>query len=193
MAEEENNQQEPEKNQQEPEAEKSPDFEKIQQELEQYKTLLSQEKEKSKKELAGLNRKISELEKASLTEKEKEEREKEEARQEAEQAKQEALQYRTQLAREKMIYESGLKPDDSLLINAPDEEGIQKQVEYLKQRDEALLAEERKKWELERSKTRAPSSGGNSGNLTYEDLMKMSEEELQKLPPGFTEKIFGGK
>lgn len=160
---------------------------------------INEVEERYKKEISGLNRRNSDLEKKleqeqlkGKSEAEKIEIERQRAIEEAAAAKSEAEQYRIGLLREKLIHEAGLTPNDSVLITAPDEDGIKKQVDYLKQHDKEVadraVETVRKEW----FGGGKPNAGNTDKKLTYDDLVKMPEEELQKLPAKFTEQIFGG-
>jgi len=162
--------------------------------IEALRKQLDEMQERFKKETSGLNRRNSELErkleeaeKEKMSEQERLEYEKKQWETEREKARQEAEEYRIGLLREKKVHEAGLGPEAVDLLTGKDEESIDKQIAYFK-----TLVDKRVKEQLEQEisqrfpNRQKPKAGGDSGELTYEDMMNMSEDEVKALG---TEKV----
>lgn len=152
-----------------------------------------------KAEITGLNRRNSELEKkleeaekAKMTEKERAEYEKKKLEEEKEQAKREVIEFRLQKERLVELYAGGLDDDAGRFITGNTQEEIKESVkklnEYIDKRASARVeAEVKKRFDG----TGKPGGGDKPGTkLTYEDVLKLSDAEIKKLPPESLDQFF---
>lgn len=140
-----------------------------------------------KKEIAGLNRKISELEKARKDTEQAGMTEAEKLKARLDEMDRNLSEQRTIALREQIAHRSGLDPEDMDLITASDEETITAQVNRILAIREKAKVEERK--EYDRKNGRRVTTSKEHDNLTYADLLNMSEQQLAQLPPGVVDAI----
>jgi DNA repair exonuclease SbcCD ATPase subunit len=152
-----------------------------------------------KAEITGLNRRNSELEKkleeaekAKMTEKERAEFDLKQAREAADKARREAQEFQLERTRLEKLFAAGLDADAAPLVggNTPEEieERVKKLNEYIDKRASARVeAEVKKRFDG----TGKPGGGDKPGaTLTYEDVLKLSEAEIKKLPPEMLDQFF---
>lgn len=167
--------------------------------LDAFKAEMEKKMETFKKEIDGLNRRNSALEKErddlkkqSMSEKERADYELKEAREATERAKREAQEFQLERVRMKALIDAGLDPKDASLVGGASEEEILDRVKQLKERVDALAnarveAEVRKRFDS----AGKPGGGDKPGStLTWEDINKMSEAEIRKLPPETLDQFF---
>lgn len=152
-----------------------------------------------KTEINGLNRRNSELEKkleeaekAKMTEKERAEFDLKRAKEEADKARREAQEFQLERTRLERLYAAGLDADAAGFVGGgtPEEidERVKKLNEYIERRASARVEAEVKKRFDGAGK---PGGGDKAGTkLTYDDVLKMSDADLQKLPPETLDQFF---
>jgi hypothetical protein len=166
-------------------------------------------KAEMKKEIAGLNRKVSTVEKekaeikaeyekkiqeyetAKMNDQEKAAYEVKLAKEEAEKERRDAKEFRLERIRLKALIEAGLDMNDAPLIGGASEEEIIERVKQLKDRVESLAAA-RVEAEVKKRFDAAGKPGGgdkSNTNLTYADLLKMTDEQIKQLPPGTVDTV----
>jgi len=140
-----------------------------------------------KKEIAGLNRKISELEKsrketerAGMTELEK-------LQARLQEMESSLSEQRTIALREQIAHRSGLDPEDMDLISGTDEETITAQVNRIKAIRDKAITEEKKKFDRENG--RRVTTSKEHDNLTYADMIGMTEKQLAQIPDSVKDAI----
>jgi hypothetical protein len=140
-----------------------------------------------KKEISGLNRRNSELEK-ELEEARKKEMSKEERlefeRKKVEQMQSELTETRAGLLRSNIAAETGLGSKAIEFLTGSDEETIRDRAAKLKALID-LASETKTKAEIEQrfKSSPRPAGGSPSGELTYEDILGMDEDQLSKFNP----------
>lgn len=138
------------------------------------------EEERYKKEIAGLNRKISELEKARKETEQAGMTELEKLQARLQDMEKSLSEQRVIALREQIAHRSGLDSEDMDLVTATDEDGITTQVErILAIRDRARTEAVK---ERDRNNGRRITTSKEQDNLTYADLVGMTDQQLAKIP-----------
>ena len=152
-----------------------------------------------KSELDGLNRrnsllekKLEEAEKEKMTEKERADYDLKQAKEAVEKARREAQEFQLERTRLEKLFAVGLDADASGFVGGASAEEIEARVkmlnEYIDRRASVRVEAEVKKRFGEAGK---PGGGDKpGGTLTWEQVNKMSDAELSKLPPEALDKFF---
>lgn len=152
-----------------------------------------------KTEIDGLNRrnsllekKLEEAEKEKMSEKERAEYDLKKVREEADKARREAQEFQLERIRLARLYEAGLDEKAAAFVGGGTEEEIQQRVktltEFIEARASARVEAEVKK----RFDAVGRPGGGDKpgGSLTWDQVQKMSDADLAKLPPEALDQFF---
>ena len=181
--------------QKETKPEKKPEFD-----PEAFKADIAKDIEKRfKSEIDGLNRRNSvlekerdDLQKETMTENESADYDLKAAKEEADKARREAQEFQLERIRLAKLYEAGLDESAAAFVGGGSEEEIAKRVktltEFIDRRASARVEAEVKK----RFDAAGKPGGGEKpgGALTYEQVVKMTDAEIAKLPPESLDQFF---
>lgn len=152
-----------------------------------------------KTEIDGLNRrnsllekKLEEAEKEKMSEKERAEYDLKKVREEADKARREAQEFQLERIRLARLYEAGLDEKAAAFVGGGTEEEIQQRVKTLTEFIEAR-ASARVEAEVKKRFDAAGRPGGGDkpgGSLTWDQVQKMSDADLAKLPPEALDQFF---
>lgn len=171
--------------------EKKPDFD--------PETFKAEVEKRFKTEINGLNRrnselekKLEEMEKAKMSEKERVEYDLQKAKEEAEKARREAHEFQLARTRLEKLFASGLDADAADFVGGATPEEIEGRIkklnDYIERRASARVEAEVKRRFEDTAKPGGSDRPG--GKLSYADITKMSDAEIQKLPPETLDQFF---